>query len=138
MRKEELQRQATRLIKQLSAEELNKVIDYLSNIQDKKNSGTSNRTFSLLAEGGAAIDSETELPVELKSANRTQETQPENKSAPQPTEKNASAQRLIKAMGQPAHVTPGDVEFLIKVIKEAKQSTRNKSPFDGIEELEAQ
>lgn len=138
MRKKELQRQATRLIKQLSAEELNEVIDYLSNIQDQKNSGTSNRTFSLLAEGGAATDSESELQVELKSANRTRETQPENKSAPQPTEKNASAQRLIKAMGQPAHVTPDDIEFLIKVIKEAKQSTRDKSPFDGIEELEAQ
>ena len=110
MRKEELQRQATRLIKQLSAEELNEVIDYLSNIQDKKNSGTSNRTFSLLAEGGAATDSETELQGELKSANPTRETQPENKSVPQPTEKNASAQRLIKAMGQPSHVTPDDIE----------------------------
>ena len=138
MGKEELQRKATILIKQLSAEELNEVIDYLSNIQDKKNSGTSNRTISLLAEGGAATDSETVLPKELKSANRTRETQPESKSAPQPTEKNASAQRLIKAMKQPSHVTPDDIKFLIKVIKEAKQSTRNKSPFDGIEELEAQ
>ena len=50
--------------------------------------------------------------------------QPEDKSIPQPTEKNASAQRLIKAMGQPAHVTPDDIEFLIKIIKEAKKSTR--------------
>ena len=57
---------------------------------------------------------------------------------PPPSEKNVSAQRLIKAMGQPSHVTPDDIKFLIKVIKEAKQSTRNKSPFDGIEELEAQ
>ena len=138
MRKEELQRKATRLIKQLSAEELNEVIDYLSNIQDKKNSGTSNRTISLLAEGGAATDSESVLPKELKSANRTRESQPESKSASQSTEKNASAQRLIKAMGQPSHVTPDDIKLLIKVIKEAKQSTRNKSPFDGIEELEAQ
>ena len=138
MRKEELQRKATILIKQLSAEELSEVIDYLSNIQGEKNSGTSNRTISLLAEGGAATDSESVLPKELKSANRTRETQPESKSAPQPTEKNASAQRLIKAMGQPSHVTPDDIKFLIKVIKEAKQSTRNKSPFDGIEELEAQ
>lgn len=138
MRKEELQRKATILIKQLSAKELNEVIDYLSNIQDKKNSGTSNRTISLLAEGGAATDSETVSPKELKSANRTRDTQLESKSAPQPTEKNASAQRLIKAMGQPSHVTPYDIKFLIKVIKEAKQSTRNKSPFDGIEELEAQ
>ena len=47
--------------------------------------------------------------------------QPEDKSIPQPTDKNASAQRLIKAMGQPAHVTPEDIEFLIKVIKEAKR-----------------
>ena len=138
MRKEELQRKAAILIKQLSAEELNEVIDYLSNIQDKKNPGTSNRTISLLAEGGAATDSESVFPKELKSANRTRETQPESKSAPQPTEKNASAQRVIKAMGQPSHVTPDDIKFLIKVIKEAKQSTRNKSPFDGIEELETQ
>ena len=134
MQKAELQRKAAMLIKQLSAEELNEVIDYLSNIQDKKNSGTSDRTISLLAEGGAA----TVLPKELKSGNRTRDTQLESKSAPQPTEKNASAQRLIKAMGQPSHVTPYDIKFLIKVIKEAKQSTRNKSPFDGIEELEAQ
>ena len=49
--------------------------------------------------------------------------QPEDKSIPQPTDKNASAQRLIKAMGQPAHVTPDDIEFLIKVIKEAKRPT---------------
>ena len=138
MRKEELQRKATILIKQLSAKELNEVIDYLSNIRDKKNSGTSNRTISLLAEGGAATDSETVLPKELESGNRTRETQPDSKSAPQPTEKNASAQRLIKAMKQPSHVNPDDIKFLIKVIKEAKQSTRNKSPFDGIEELEAQ
>lgn len=49
--------------------------------------------------------------------------QPEDKSIPQPTDKNASAQRLIKAMGQPAHVTPDDIEFLIKMIKEAKRPT---------------
>ena len=49
--------------------------------------------------------------------------QSEDKSIPQPTDKNASAQRLIKAMGQPAHVTPDDIEFLIKMIKEAKRPT---------------
>ena len=75
---------------------------------------------------------------ELQWKTTTQIEQPAYKSAPQPTEKNASAQRLIKAMGQPSHVTPDDIKFLIKVIKEAKQSTRNKSRFDGIEELEAQ
>ena len=132
MRKEELQRKATILIKQLSAEELNEVIDYLSNIQDKKNSGTSNRTISLLAEGGAATASETVLSKELKSANRTRETQPESKSASQPTEKNASAQRLIKAMRQPSHVTPDDIKFLIKVIKEAKQPTRISRPAQTV------
>ena len=50
--------------------------------------------------------------------------QPEDKSAPLPTEKNASAQRLIKAMQQPPYVTLGDIEYLIKVIKAAKKSTR--------------
>ena len=50
--------------------------------------------------------------------------QPEDKSAPLPTEKNASAQRLIKAMQQPPCVTLGDIEYLIKVIKAAKKSTR--------------
>ncbi len=49
--------------------------------------------------------------------------QPEDKSTPQPTGKNASAQRLIKAMEQPSHVTPDDIEFLIKIIKEAKRPT---------------
>ena len=75
---------------------------------------------------------------ELRRIATTQIEQPENKSAPPPSEKNASAQRLIKAMGQPSHVTPDDIKILIKVIKEAKKPTRNKSPFDGIEELEAQ
>ena len=51
---------------------------------------------------------------------------------PPPSEKNASAQRLIKAMGQPSHVTPDDIKFLIKVIKEAKQPTRISRPAQSV------
>ena len=138
MRKAELQQQATMLIEQLSVEELNEVIDHLSNIQSKKNSGTPQQSFSLLAEEGAATDSETGFSNESKGANRTRETQPEDTSPQQPTKKNASAQRLIKAMQQPPYAAPEDIEYLIKVIKDAKQSTRNKSPFNEIEELAAQ
>ena len=50
--------------------------------------------------------------------------------------KNPSAQRLIKAMAQPPHITDEDIEELLKVIKEAKQPTRFESPFDDIEEIE--
>lgn len=127
MKKEELRRQATMLIEQLSIAELSEVINHLSNIQSKKNSGTPHQSFSLLTEEGIVTDTETRFPKELKSANRTRETQHEGKSAQQPTEKNASAQRLIKAMGQPPYVDSEDVQFLIKVIKEAKKSTRDKS-----------
>ena len=69
---------------------------------------------------------------ELQRKAATQIEQPEYKSAPRPTGKNASAQRLIKAMGQPSHVTPDDIKFLIKVIKEAKKSTRISRPVQTI------
>ena len=43
--------------------------------------------------------------------------------------KNPSAQRLIKAMKAPPHVTDEDIEELLKVIKEARQPTRFESPL---------
>ena len=60
----------------------------------------------------------------------------QQKSEPKTTGKNPMAQRIIKAMEQPPHVTHEDVEALRQVIKEAKQPTRFESPFepDGQEE----
>ena len=49
-----------------------------------------------------------------------------------PSERNASAQRLIKEMKQPSHVTPDDIKLLIKVIKEAKKSTRLSRPAQTV------
>ena len=51
--------------------------------------------------------------------------------------KNSRAQRLIKAMAQPPHITDEDIEELLKVIKEARQPTRFESPFDDSEDIEA-
>ena len=65
--------------------------------------------------------------TELQWQATMQIKQHEAKSAQQPTEKNASAQRLIKALEKPPHVDPEDIQLLIKVIKEAKKSTRDKS-----------
>ena len=53
--------------------------------------------------------------------------QRDDKSTSQPIEKNASAQRLIKAMQQPPYATPEDVESLIKIIKESRKSTADSS-----------
>ncbi len=53
--------------------------------------------------------------------------QHEENSAQRPTEKNAAAQRLIKAMQQPPYATPEDVESLIKIIKESRKSTTDSS-----------
>ena len=61
--------------------------------------------------------------------------QRDDESTSQPIEKNASAQRLIKAMQQPPYATPEDVESLIKIIKESRKSTREELYLDEIEEL---
>ena len=53
--------------------------------------------------------------------------QRDDKSTSQPIEKNASAQRLIKAMQQPPYATPEEVELLIKIIKESRKSTADSS-----------
>ena len=108
MQKTELQQQAVTLIQQLSVEDLKVVIDYLTALQDKEGLGTQ-----------LANDSETDESTASKSPR-----------------KNPSAQRLIKAMAQPPHITDEDIEELLKVIKEAKQPTRFESPFDDIEEIE--
>ena len=52
--------------------------------------------------------------------------------------KNPSAQRLIKAMAQPPHITDEDIEELLKGIKEARQPTRFESSFDDIKAIEKQ
>ena len=135
MHKAELQRQATMLIKQLSTEELSEAIDYLATIRIRKQSETPGQSVSLIAEGGATTGLETVLPVESNITNRTRENQPLDESMPESTEKNASAQRLIKAMQQPPYATPEDVESLIKIIKESRKSTREELYLDEIEEL---
>ena len=53
--------------------------------------------------------------------------QHEKNSVQRPTEKNASAQRLIKTMQQPPYATPEEVELLIKIIKESRKSTADSS-----------
>ena len=53
--------------------------------------------------------------------------QRDDKSTSQLIEKNASAQRLIKAMQQPPYATPEEVELLIKIIKESRKSSADSS-----------
>jgi hypothetical protein len=108
MQKTELQQQAVTLIQQLSVEDLKVAIDYLTILQDKDG-----------VETQLASDSETDKSSASKSLR-----------------KNPSAQRLIKVMEQPPHVTDEDIEELLKGIKEARQPTQFESPFDGIEDSE--
>ncbi len=54
------------------------------------------------------------------------------------TGKNPIAQKIIKAMKEPPHLTEEDVSALLQAIDEGKQPIRFESPFDGIEELEKQ
>lgn len=47
-----------------------------------------------------------------------------------PLKKNAAAQRLIKWMGKPPHLTDEDIEALNQSIKEGKMPINFDSPFD--------
>lgn len=62
----------------------------------------------------------------------------QQKPEPKQTGKNPIAQRIIKAMKEPPHLTEEDAQALLKAIDEGKQPIRFESPFDGIEELEKQ
>lgn len=62
----------------------------------------------------------------------------QQKSEPTQTGKNPIAQKIIKAMKEPPHLTEEDAQALLQAIDEGKQPIRFESPFDGIEELEKQ
>ena len=51
----------------------------------------------------------------------------------EPTKKNAAAQRLIKAMEKPPHLTDEDIEALNQSIKEGEIPINFDSPFDSEE-----
>lgn len=51
----------------------------------------------------------------------------------EPLKKNAAAQRLIKAMERPPHLTHEDVEALRQSIEEGKIPIKFDSPFDSDE-----
>ncbi len=53
-----------------------------------------------------------------------------------PIKKNAAAQRLIKAMEKPPHLTDEDIEALNQSIKEGKIPIKFDSPFDSNESNE--
>ena len=53
-----------------------------------------------------------------------------------PRKKNAAAQRLIKAMAKPPHLTDEDIEALNQSIKEGKIPVNFDSPFDLDEDEE--
>ncbi len=50
-----------------------------------------------------------------------------------PIKKNAAAQRLIKWMGKPPHLTDEDIEVLNQSIKEGEIPIKFDSPFDSDE-----
>ena len=52
---------------------------------------------------------------------------------PEPTKANAAAQRLIKAMEKPPHLTEEDIEALNQSIKEGEIPIKFDSPFDSDE-----
>ena len=52
------------------------------------------------------------------------------KPEPKQTGKNLIAQRIIKAMEQPPHLTHEDVEALRQSIKEGKMPVKFDSPFE--------
>ncbi len=52
---------------------------------------------------------------------------------PEPTKANAAAQRLIKAMEKPPHLTEEDIEALNQSIKEGEIPMKFDSPFDSEE-----
>ncbi len=54
----------------------------------------------------------------------------------EPTKKNAAAQRLIKAMEKPPHLTDEDIEVLNRSIEEGKIPIKFDSPFDSDEQEE--
>ncbi|MCE2400310.1 DUF4926 domain-containing protein [Candidatus Poribacteria bacterium] len=49
---------------------------------------------------------------------------------PEPTKANATAQRLIKAMEKPPHLTDEDIEALNQSIKEGEIPIKFDSPFE--------
>ena len=69
-----------------------------------------------------------ELTREEKEATQTY-TASEQKQAPA-TRKNPAAQRLIKAMEKPPHLTDEDLEALNQSIKEGKIPIKFDSPFE--------
>ena len=107
MRKAELQ-QAVELIKQLSAEKLKSVIDYLTYLQDKK---------AWEATHGLAGDSGIAESLEAK-----------------PMGKNPIVQRIIEAVEQSQDVTQKDAEILLQVIKENQMPVGFDSPFAANEQ----
>ena len=57
--------------------------------------------------------------------------EPESKQKQEPaTEKNPAAQRLIKAMEKPPHLTDEDIEVLNQSIEEGKVPVKFDSPFE--------
>ena len=52
---------------------------------------------------------------------------------PEPTKPNPIAQRLIKAMEKPPHLTDEDIEALNQSIEEGKIPIKFDSPFDSDE-----
>ena len=92
MQKVDLQQQAVELIKQLSAEKLKSVIDYLNSLQDKE-----------AWEATHELASDPEIAENLES---------------KPMGKNPIAQRIIEAVEKSHDVTLEDVEFLLQTIKE--------------------
>ena len=72
-----------------------------------------------------------ELEVEFRVLPKTpHELTREEKEATQ-TRKNPAAQRLIKAMEKPPHLTDADIEALNQSIKEGKIPIKFDSPFES-------
>ena len=92
MQKVDLQQQAVELIKQLSAEKLKSVIDYLNSLQDKE-----------AWEATHELANDPEITKNLE---------------PKPTGKNLTVQRIIEAVEKSHDVTLEDAEALLQVIKE--------------------
>ena len=58
--------------------------------------------------------------------------EPESKQKQDPTtRKNPAAQRLIKAMEKPPHLTDEDIEALHQSIEEGKMPIKFDSPFES-------
>ena len=68
-------------------------------------------------------------PETLQQFRSWSESESEQKQAPA-TRKNAAAQRLIKAMEKPPHLTDEDIEALNQSIKEGKIPIKFDSPFE--------